>query len=379
MSRTRFVAWLLGFAWAALLLFVPRAAFAHKASDAYLSITTNGPRADLALRIAVRDLDDALGLDEDADGAVTGRELEHAMPRVLAYAGAGIKITRGGTCALDAGAYEGVVDYTDGTYAALGFRVECPSEGAVTVDYSLLFEIDPLHRCVVRKGAAPVQLVTASIRSLTFASDDTSASHGLRAMLFEGIRHIWTGYDHVLFLVALLLPAVLRRTQVGTWEPQAKVRSVLVDVTRVVTAFTLAHSITLSLAALGVVALPSRFVESAIALSVVAAAANNVRPVLGADRWLAAFVLGLLHGFGFSGTLSELGLPRAQLLVPLLGFNGGVEIGQMAIVAVLVPALFAMRKSQLYARVLLRGGSAVIAVLALVWLVERLFDLKLIS
>lgn len=379
MSRTRRAAWLLTLVWGALLICVPRPAFAHKASDAYLTITTSGPRADLELRVAVRDLDDALGLDDDESGTVTGSELERAMPRVLAYVARGLKITRGAPCSLDAGAYQGVVDYTDGTYAAMHFRADCAGESAVTLDYALLFEIDPLHRCVARKGAAPVQLVTASARSISFPNDDAAASHGLRAMLGEGIRHIWTGYDHVLFLVALLLPAVLRRSAQGTWETQTSVKTVLLDVTRVVTAFTLAHSITLSLAALGVVALPSRFVESAIALSVVAAAANNVWPVLGADRWLAAFVLGLLHGFGFSGTLSELGLPRSQLLIPLLGFNGGVEIGQMVIVAVLVPALFALRNAKIYRGVLLRGGSALIAVLALVWLVERLFDLKLIS
>jgi hypothetical protein len=371
-------AWLFSALACLLLLCVSGRALAHKASDAYLSVASSGPRVNVDARVAVRDLDDALGLDDNADGRVTGMELQRAAPRVLEYVAQGIKIRRGAPCKLDGGNYEGVIDYTDGTYAALRFVATCQDEGAIALDYSLLFEIDPLHRCVVRNGAAPVQLVTASVRSITFNGSDAPTSAGLRAMLREGIHHIWTGYDHVLFLVALLLPAVLRRTPDGTWEPQGSIKRVLLDVTRVVTAFTLAHSITLSLAALGVVALPSRFIESAIALSVVAAAVNNLHPVLGEDRWLAAFVLGLLHGFGFSGTLSELGLPRAQLLVPLLGFNGGVEIGQMAIVLVLVPTLFALRNTRFYRVALLRAGSLLIGLLALVWLVERVFDLKLL-
>jgi len=165
----------------------------------------------------------------------------------------------------------------------------------------------------------------------------------------------------------------------GTWQAATSFRAALVDVTKVVTAFTVAHSITLTLAALGVVALPSRLVESAIALSVVLAALNNVFPLVAHARWLAAFGFGLLHGFGFAGALQDLGLPTGSLALSLAGFNVGVELGQLAIVAVFLPAAFALRGTRTYRRGMLTAGSMAIAAVAAVWLVERAFDLPLFA
>src|SRR5262249_57911702 len=117
----------------------------------------------------------------------------------------------------------------------------------------------------------------------------------------EGVWHIWTGYDHLLFLLSLLLPAVFIRSAVAgwRWEPANNFRAAFLDVVKVVTAFTLAHSVTLSLAALGFVSPPSRWIESAIALSVVLAALNNIWPLVHAGRWVIALCFGLVHGFGF--------------------------------------------------------------------------------
>jgi hypothetical protein len=149
------------------------------------------------------------------------------------------------------------------------------------------------------------------------------------------------------------------------------------DVVKVVSAFTVAHSLTLSIASLGWVALPSRLVESAIAASVIAAALNNVLPFMRGTRWLAAFLLGLLHGFGFASVLADLGLPPGSLAVTLLGFNLGVELGQLACVAAFLPLAFALRGSLFYRRAVLVGGSAAIALLACAWLAERAFGIGL--
>jgi hypothetical protein len=196
------------------------------------------------------------------------------------------------------------------------------------------------------------------------------------AYVHEGVWHIWLGFDHILFLVSLLLPAVLIRRD-GRWKGAASFQDAFWDVARIVTAFTLAHSITLTLAALGIVSLPSRWVESAIALSVVLAALNNVVPVVARGRWIAAFAFGLLHGFGFAGALADLGLPAGSLALSLAGFNVGVELGQLAIVAAFLPLAFALRSTWAYRRVVLAGGSAVIVAIAGVWLIERAFDLPL--
>jgi HupE / UreJ protein len=147
----------------------------------------------------------------------------------------------------------------------------------------------------------------------------------------------------------------------------------------VVTAFTLAHSITLSLATLGVISLPSRLVESVIALSVVLAAANNLRPLVQGRRWMAAFGFGLIHGFGFASVLAELGLPREALAVSLVGFNVGVELGQLAIVALFLPLAFRWRDTAVYRRGVFLVGSWATLIVAAVWFAERAFDLKLIS
>lgn len=151
------------------------------------------------------------------------------------------------------------------------------------------------------------------------------------------------------------------------------------EVLWVVTAFTAAHSITLTLAALRVVELPSRLVESAIALSVVLATPNNLRPVVTQRRWLVAFGFGLIHGFGFANVLADLGLPQDALVLSLLGFNLGVETEQLAIVAAFLPLAFWLRHSTFYRKGVFIGGSVLTFAVALVRLLERLFDLKLIS
>jgi HupE / UreJ protein len=148
------------------------------------------------------------------------------------------------------------------------------------------------------------------------------------------------------------------------------------EVLRIVTAFTVAHSITLSLATLGWVDLPSRLVEATIAASVVLAALNNVWPFFQGRRWMVAFGFGLIHGFGFASVLADLGLPRDALALALVGFNLGVEAGQLAIVAAFLPWAYALRQGVFYRRVVLWGGSLAIAAIAAAWFVERAFDLE---
>jgi hypothetical protein len=134
-----------------------------------------------------------------------------------------------------------------------------------------------------------------------------------------------------------------------------------------------AHSITLALAVLGVVDLPSRLVESIIAFSVLAMALNNLVPVIPEGRWMLVFGFGLIHGFGFASVLGDLGLPAGTLAVALFGFNVGVEIGQLAIVAITLPAALLLRHTAFYRIVVLWAGSAIVAVISALWFYERAF------
>ena len=190
------------------------------------------------------------------------------------------------------------------------------------------------------------------------------------------MHHIWIGYDHMLFLISLLLPAVLVRRE-RCWQPVASLRSALLGVLAVVTAFTVSHSITLTLAALDVIALPPRLVESAIALSVLLASLNNIVPLVTRRGWLLAFAFGLVHGFGFASVLGDLGLPRGALALALAGFNVGVEVGQLAVVLAIVPLIYALRAARFYRPGILVAGSSAIAFVAGVWLVGRALGLGL--
>lgn len=350
---------------AAILVATAGTALAHKPSDAHLRLAQGGARLDGRLDVAVRDLDAALGVDADGDGAVTWGELAAAAPRISAYVAERLALAADGQpCELSLGT-AALVDLSDGAYLAQPVSARCaaaPRE-AVTVTYRLLFDIDAQHRGLVHVAGA-----TEIIRDAAPVRIAVGGGTSFAGFVKEGVWHIWIGLDHVLFLLCLLLPAVFPRIG-GRAQPAESLRSVSIEVLEIVTAFTVAHSITLVISAAGLVQLPSRLVETAIAVSVVAAAVNNLVRVIDA-RWAVAFALGLLHGFGFSSVLVDLGLPSDQLIASLLGFNVGVELGQLAIVIALLPALYWIRRTLAY-RALLYVGSSAAAVLATMWTFER--------
>ena len=365
--------------WLVALLFMANPAWAHKPSDSYLHIELG--QQDLSGRwdIAVRDLEYAIGIDANDDGDVTWGELKSQQPAVEAYALSRLKIARGGSdCVLSSQDY--LVDrHSDGAYAVLVFAARCPSSAkTLTVDYQLLFDVDPQHKglaSVTHAGQTSTLIFEAMKTRQTLDFDSASPWNEFGRFIYQGAWHIWLGFDHVLFLLALLLPSVLRREN-NTWQAADNRRSVIVDVLKIVTAFTIAHSITLSLAALGVVNAPTRVIESAIAASVILAALNNIFPFFTQHRTKIAFAFGLLHGFGFASVLADLGLTESTLLRSLLGFNLGVELGQILIVAILLPIAYRLRDTRFYQRGVLWAGSLMIAALAAVWLLQRAFNIS---
>ena len=356
-------------------------AWAHKASDSYLVVDVKGKQVTVQWDIALRDIDFALGLDGDGNAEITWGELRARQSDVAAWALSRLAVTRSGVCPLDVTGLQ-VDDHTDGGYAVLHLHGVCPeATGALGMDYRLLFDLDKLHRGLLRltlDGVTYTTVLSPTSGAVQFGVAQGSHWAQFGQYLVEGIWHIWIGFDHILFLLSLLLPAVLV-LHMRRWQGVSSVGIAIREVLWVVTSFTAAHSITLSLAALGLVSLPSRLVESAIALSVVLAAANNLWPVVEHRRWLVAFGFGLIHGFGFASMLAELGLPADALVLSLLGFNAGVEVGQVAIVAGFLPVAFLLRNTRFYVRDVFGLGSWLAMLVALVWLVERAFDLKLVS
>jgi HupE / UreJ protein len=364
---------------AMLLLSAP--AWAHKPSDSLLSLTVQHDRIEGRWDIALRDLDDAIGLDTDGDGAITWGEVRSKHDEIAAYALSRLTITSDKTPCPTQAPRHLIDNHTDGAYAVLLFTATCPTTiDTLQADYRLLFDLDALHKGLLRltHGQETTTAIFSQAASIQqFKIGDVSLWRQARQYVHEGIWHIWLGYDHVLFLLALLLPAVLRRVG-DRWEPAPDFLSALWEIVAIVTAFTVAHSITLGLATVGLIALPSRLVESAIAASVVFAGISNLYPLLGRRRWLVAFLFGLVHGFGFATVLSDLGLPRGSLALSLVSFNLGVEVGQLAIVAIFLPLAYGLRNSWAYQQLVLVAGSLSIVTLAFAWLIERALDLKLL-
>ena len=357
-------------------------AHAHKASDSYLTLDVKEERIEGQWDIALRDLEMAVGIDANGDAALTWDEVRARHEAIAAYALARLRLASDGqACPLRVTGH--LIDHhTDGAYAVLRLQGSC--EAPVTtldVDYNLLFDVDPQHKGLLRltHGAVTSGAIFApDARGQALPVAEAARWRQFTDYVRHGVWHIWIGFDHILFLLSLLLPAVLVRSK-GQWQGRDAPKAALGDVLKIVTAFTLAHSLTLTLAALGALSLPSRLVESMIAASVVLAALNNLWPL--AHRWraLVAFGFGLIHGFGFASVLADLGLPQGALVLSLVGFNVGVELGQLAIVAAFLPLAWLLRNGLFYRRVVLAGGSVCIALVALVWLAERALDLRLLA
>ena len=270
------------------------------------------------------------------------------------------------------------VQTEDGPDIIVPFSFDPAGGKEITVTFSSFFEFDPRHKVVgslEREGDTKVGLISLDDSSWTVGLETPSALNQFLIFTWEGVWHIWIGIDHIIFLIALLLPAVLKFTE-GKYRPVDSFREGFFNVLKVVTAFTIAHSVTLSLAALQIVTLPSKWVESVIALSVVLAALNNIFPIVKDRAWMVAFGFGLIHGFGFANVLADLSLPTGTLAIALLSFNVGVEIGQLAIVMVFFPIAFYLRSHSLYQPIKLKFGSAVIALIATLWIVDRVFELE---
>ncbi|TMQ07405.1 MAG: HupE/UreJ family protein [Deltaproteobacteria bacterium] len=339
-------------------------AWAHKPSDAQLRLAIDGDTITGRLDVAVRDLDGALGLDADGNGEITWRELSAGAPRITAYLERRLTLgADGAPCVQRLGA-PALAELSDGAYWAVPISASCAHRPrSIDVSYALLFDIDSMHRGLLHVAGQTTILRDA--RPVRIELDETTSA---ASFVKEGVWHIWIGIDHILFLSCLIVPAVFQR-RTRRWAAADSLRDVCREVFEIVTAFTLAHSITLVISAIGLVALPSRWVETAIALSVAAAALNNLLRTIDA-RWAVAFALGLLHGFGFSSVLIDLGLPSHELIGALLGFNLGVELGQAAIVVALLPVVFWIRRTVAY-QALLWAGSATVAIVALLWSYQR--------
>jgi hypothetical protein len=347
---------------------------AHTASNGFLSLQIDRAQISGALELAIRDGELAVGLDQDGDGRVTWAELRASQTALQIYVLGHLRLTGAdGPCRMGFGPVQ-VNERVDGRYLWLPVAAACGGAlRKLSIDYTVLDTEDPSHRGLLSlsaNGATQTAVLGGGSTPQLFELDHPSPWVAFIEYLRAGIWHIWSGIDHLLFLLSLLLPAVLARRE-NRWKAVSMAAPAFVSIVKVVTAFTLAHSMTLSLAALDVIRLPARLTESVIAASIIVAALNNVFPRVTEGRWRIAFAFGLLHGFGFASVLAEMGLPQGARLVSLVAFNLGVEAGQLAVVLAVMPLAYLLRSTVFYRRGVMPWGSSAIAALAMVWFVQR--------
>jgi hypothetical protein len=352
-----------------LLIAIAAVARAHEGSTSYLAVDAVQTEPQVTARFDVSALDVALAvpLDADADGRVTWREIEGRSAAIAVVLAQGLHIARGGeSCAFTAGA-PWLTERLGLPYLSFDLAADCAADGPIGISSDLFFDADTYHRTLV-------SLRTASdTQAATLAPGARSWSEPLRpsgwstalAFLWQGMVHVWIGYDHLVFLLLLLLPAV-----VGS-RARAGGRAIAFDLARIVTAFTIAHSITLGLAATAVIRLPQQPIEVAIAASLVVAGALNLVPRLWALRLPLAFGFGLVHGFGFANALAGLDTGDAPVLPVLAGFNLGVELANLAAVAVLLPLLLWLARFAWYAPRAMPAMSLISAALGALSMVQR--------
>ena len=354
--------------------------YAHKPSDSYLTFKRVDSKIHGQWDISLRDLDYAIGLDLDSNGEITWGELRSKHEDISKYALSKFKMKVNDGFCTNIPLKHLVDNHSDGTYSILEFEINCPEEKIPKIfdlKYDLFFDLDQNHKGILKiihKDKIISSIFGINERDKHFNLDSNDFLNQFIVFTREGIWHIWIVFDHILFLLALLLPAVFIRKD-KQWE-RTDFKTAFWNIFKIVTAFTIAHSITLSLAVLNIIELPSRFIESTIAASVFLAALNNIFPILKEGRWVVAFVFGLIHGFGFASVLTDLGLIKGSLVVPLLSFNIGVEIGQLVILSVFLPISYVFRKSWFYEKIILSIGSLLICFVSLGWFIERVFDFK---
>ena len=362
---------------------------AHNVGQGYIFVNLYDDAIDGRIEFTLADLNQALNLDFKEDHTASPADLDRHVDAIKAYALRRISFSINGKAAAIRLKHHELLTFDPAQYAALNFSLLELSEPpeSIEIDYRAIFDAVPEHRgfLVVENNWKTGTMDNEAQVSLIFTPSEprqaldlssSSVLRGVMAMLKLGMHHIWIGIDHILFLLALLLPSVLHR-QHGSWEPVFGFRPALWNVVAIVTLLTVAHTITLRLAALGTVNLPSRLVESIIAVSIAIAALEILLPLFRGYVYVVVFGFGLFHGFGFASVLGEIGIPSNYLVHSLLGFNLGVEVGQILIVCTIFPVLFIVRRWSVYTRFLIKGGAVVLILISMYWFIERAFEVDL--
>ena len=381
-----------------LLVFTASRAAAHTGDQTYLYLDVTEASLSGRIEAPIADLREALDLELEGTDEEVLDELLANLDRVHAYFDEHLRIgTDDAEWAVDFDSVElfySDLPEDDDNYVLFPLVVDVSAavadNGTVPREFEVAFdpffdEIDDRDALlligndweagVIDNGREVFATFDGGNRTQAIDLGDTGWVKNFTASGKLGINHIKTGPDHILFVLVLLLPSVLVFS--AGWRPAPSFTAALWRVLKIVTMFTVAHSITFTLAGLELLPLPSpRIVESIIAISIAAAALHNIRPLAPNREWLISFAFGLFHGMGFASLVSGLDVDRGTQLVSLLGRNVGIEIGQALVVLLLFPALFLLRRTR-YFQPFFVAFSIFLAVVSIGWMIERLFETDL--
>lgn len=359
-----------------LLLLTCNTVLAHSSSNAYLNLGLADGTVTGTLRLRLQDVPWLADMDSNDDSELTWNELQDAEPALHLAVGNNLSLhANDRLCTLQFSDLQ-LQNLNTGVHVVLPFTAQCPlTTSQLVLQYNLLFDTDASHRGIVElraNGYSYTGVATPSERQLVFDTATAAPTAQAQwAFVKEGVWHIWAGYDHLLFLLALMLPLfLLRDGNKQRWLLPERCR-VVRTVLWTVTAFTLAHSLTLLLATLLNLQLASAAVETVIAASVALSGLNVLVPIFSRNHAPVAFCFGLVHGLGFAGALHDLQLPTDAFVRSLLGFNIGVEAGQLALVALAFPLLMRLRKTHCYQRFVQPVLALAIFGTGIAWAFER--------
>ena len=344
----------------------PSVGESHSGSASYFRVV-NSDDDDISLSVSldVRDLEYAIGIDANGNGEITWGELRNQRAGLQAYVLERLHLRRGSNVCAPSLNELAVEEVAGNVYAVMSGALECAGSDAFELKSDLFFDLDVAHRALVEwqhRDGTTLAVLTNERREAR-ESVEAGAFAQLASFGLQGMLHIWSGFDHLAFLLVLLLPAFMSASGAGiAWR----------KLLSIITAFTIAHSLTLALSVAGVVSLPERPVEIAIATSVIIAALTNLFPRTHSIGAWTAFGFGLLHGFGFAAALEGLGATERSFATALAGFNLGVEVGQLLVVAAALPVALWMRRHPPYATRLVPIASVGVAVLGSLWVCQRI-------
>ncbi|WP_170608628.1 HupE/UreJ family protein [Ruegeria arenilitoris] len=375
---------LVNWSWMWLLVVFASMAHAHSFNESYVYFDVTEDTLAGRIEVTLTDLTRIQQNSKDIETSLSEDEVRAAADEFYAYFQERMQLSHEGQ------PYQ--IEFDDMTFfgtkvdkfAQFHFNVLGIEQTPTTIDMSydgLFSDVDPTHRGYALIGSNTRNDMDENERfiSLIFAPGDGVKSLYLndeptkdiaRTFFEHGVWHIWLGFDHVLFLLTLLLGAVMR-IENSHWVPSESVRESLKETVKIVTVFTVAHTITLCLATFEVITLPITLVEAIIAISIAVVALGNLIPRFHASSWKVVFLFGIFHGFGFANVLEPLGLDPARKALGLATFNIGVEVGQLAIVLVVFPIFFALRRLTAYRVIGLQFGSVALIAIALFWFIER--------